>query len=128
MAGRARSPATPTRRTPACSRSTRRSPPASSPTTRSALAPPKRSASKQRDRSPASQPTSCSRPMDRPDGLRHLRAPGDVGLGASGELLEEFRGEGFIAMHGIEQAGEGNIDHLVSGPTGVFMIESKAKG
>jgi len=51
-----------------------------------------------------------------------------VGLGASGELLEEFRGEGFIAMHGIEQAGEGNIDHLVSGPTGVFMIESKAKG
>jgi hypothetical protein len=47
---------------------------------------------------------------------------------AIGELLDELRGEGFIVMHDIEQEFEGNIDHLVSGPTGVFMIESKAKG
>jgi hypothetical protein len=28
-------------------------------------------------------------------------------------------------MHDIEQADEGNIDHLVSGPSGVFLIETK---
>jgi hypothetical protein len=28
-------------------------------------------------------------------------------------------------MHDIEQEHEGNIDHLVSGPSGVFMIETK---
>ncbi len=44
-----------------------------------------------------------------------------------GELLNELRNEGFIVMHDIEQEYEGNIDHLVSGPTGVFMIESKAR-
>jgi hypothetical protein len=47
---------------------------------------------------------------------------------AIGDLLNELRNEGFIVMHDIEQHGEGNIDHLVSGPTGVFMIESKSKG
>jgi hypothetical protein len=47
---------------------------------------------------------------------------------AIGELLNQLRSELFTVMHDIEQAGEGNIDHLVSGPAGVFMIESKAKG
>lgn len=46
---------------------------------------------------------------------------------AIGELLNELRSEGFIVMHDVEQAYEGNIDHIVSGPTGVFMIESKAR-
>jgi hypothetical protein len=46
---------------------------------------------------------------------------------AIGELLNELRREGFIVMHDVEQAYEGNIDHIVSGPTGVFMIESKAR-
>jgi hypothetical protein len=32
-----------------------------------------------------------------------------------------------MVMHDIEQAGEGNIDHLVSGPSGVFMIETKLR-
>ena len=44
-----------------------------------------------------------------------------------GELLNELRSERFTVMHDIEQEFEGNIDHLVSGPTGVFMIESKAR-
>jgi|GEM_PF-2539282 len=47
---------------------------------------------------------------------------------AIGDLLNELRGEGFIVMHDIPQEFEGNVDHLVSGPTGVFMIESKARG
>ena len=46
---------------------------------------------------------------------------------AIGELLNELRSEGFIVMHDVEQVYEGNIDHIVSGPTGVFMIESKAR-
>jgi hypothetical protein len=28
-------------------------------------------------------------------------------------------------MHDIEQVGEGNIDHLASGPSGVYLIETK---
>jgi Nuclease-related domain len=45
---------------------------------------------------------------------------------AVGETLDQLRGEGFDVRHDIEQAGEGNIDHLVIGPTGAFLIETKA--
>jgi len=31
-------------------------------------------------------------------------------------------------MHDVEQRGEGNIDHIVSGPTGVYLVETKARG
>jgi hypothetical protein len=44
---------------------------------------------------------------------------------AVGEVLDELRAEGFIVVHDVEQPREGNVDHLVSGPTGVFMIETK---
>jgi hypothetical protein len=44
-----------------------------------------------------------------------------------GRQLEQLMGNGFMVMHDIEQAGEGNIDHLVSGPSGVFMIETKLR-
>jgi hypothetical protein len=44
-----------------------------------------------------------------------------------GEELNELRREGFTVMHDIEQRGEGNIDHLVSGPTGVFLVETKLR-
>jgi hypothetical protein len=43
-----------------------------------------------------------------------------------GDLLNELRDERFVVMHDIRQVGEGNIDHLVSGATGVYMIETKA--
>lgn len=43
-----------------------------------------------------------------------------------GAVLNELRNEGFVVMHDIEQCGEGNIDHLVSGPTGVYLIETKS--
>jgi hypothetical protein len=46
---------------------------------------------------------------------------------AIGQLLNGLRSESFIVMHDVEQAGEGNIDHIVSGPTGVFLIESKTR-
>ena len=42
-----------------------------------------------------------------------------------GELLNQLRYEGWIVMHDIEQEYEGNVDHLLSGPGGVFMVETK---
>jgi len=30
-------------------------------------------------------------------------------------------------LHDIEQSGEGNIDHLVSGPNGVYLVETKER-
>lgn len=42
-----------------------------------------------------------------------------------GETLNELRYEGWIVMHDLARPGEGNVDHLVSGPGGVFMVETK---
>jgi hypothetical protein len=42
-----------------------------------------------------------------------------------GYVLEKLRRLGFEVVHDILQPGEGNVDHLVSGPSGVFMIETK---
>ena len=42
-----------------------------------------------------------------------------------GETLNGLRHEGFIVMHDIEEPGEGNVDHLVSGRSGVFLVETK---
>ena len=44
---------------------------------------------------------------------------------AVGETLRELIRDGYIVMHDIERDGEGNVDHLVSGPSGVYMIETK---
>jgi Nuclease-related domain len=42
-----------------------------------------------------------------------------------GYMLEKLRAVGFEVMHDIPQRGEGKVDHIVSGPSGVFMIETK---
>lgn len=44
-----------------------------------------------------------------------------------GDELDNLRGEGFVVLHDIEQRGGGNIDHVVSGRTGVFMVETKER-
>jgi hypothetical protein len=44
-----------------------------------------------------------------------------------GEELDHLCDEGFVVNHDIEQLYEGNIDHLVSGPTGIFMVETKLR-
>ncbi|MGE5689249.1 MAG: nuclease-related domain-containing protein, partial [Pseudomonadota bacterium] len=43
---------------------------------------------------------------------------------AVGLALEQLRPE-FLVLHDIAQPGEGNVDHLVAGPTGVYVIETK---
>ncbi|MEX0673936.1 MAG: nuclease-related domain-containing protein, partial [Gaiellaceae bacterium] len=39
--------------------------------------------------------------------------------------LEQLRYEGFVVMHDIELERAGNIDHLVNGPSGIFLVETK---
>jgi hypothetical protein len=43
---------------------------------------------------------------------------------AVGEELNKLRPE-FVVMHDLDRVGPGNVDHVVSGPTGVFMVETK---
>jgi hypothetical protein len=47
---------------------------------------------------------------------------------AVGHALDELASDGYSVRHDLEQPREGNVDHLVSGPTGVFMIETKHRG
>jgi hypothetical protein len=57
---------------------------------------------------------------------RHFRLKSGADAEAEvGALLNELRREGWIVMHDLVQPREGNIDHLVSGPGGVFLIETK---
>lgn len=44
---------------------------------------------------------------------------------AVGEALDELRRERFVVMHDLENVVGGNVDHLVAGPSGVFMVETK---
>jgi len=46
---------------------------------------------------------------------------------AVGAELNELRRDGYIVMHDVMFGGEGNLDHLVSGPNGVFLVETKFK-
>jgi hypothetical protein len=46
---------------------------------------------------------------------------------AVGLTLEELRSEHWHIWHDVEQEFEGNIDHLVVGPGGLFMIETKER-
>jgi hypothetical protein len=52
-------------------------------------------------------------------------AKGRNGEVVVGEALEDLRWEQYIVLHDIPFAGEGNIDHLVSGPNGVYLVETK---
>jgi hypothetical protein len=59
---------------------------------------------------------------------RHVRLrSGTRAEVAVGETLEQLRREEWIVMHDIERPGEANLDHIVSGPNGVFLIETKAR-
>ena len=54
---------------------------------------------------------------------RGLRARN--GEGVVGDALEELRWEQYIVLHDVPFAGKGNLDHLVSGPNGVYLVEAK---
>jgi hypothetical protein len=46
---------------------------------------------------------------------------------AVGAELDELIRDGYIVMHDVMFGGEGNLDHIVSGPNGVFLVETKFK-
>jgi hypothetical protein len=56
---------------------------------------------------------------------RGVRLKGRDGEVVVGEALEGLRWEQYIVLHDIPFAGEGNIDHVVSGPNGVYLVETK---
>ncbi len=59
---------------------------------------------------------------------RHVRLrSGTWAEVAVGETLEQLRRDGWIVMHDIERPGEANLDHIVSGPNGAYLIETKAR-
>jgi hypothetical protein len=53
---------------------------------------------------------------------------GEVAEISVGEELNMLRYENYIVMHDLMFGGEGNLDHLVSGPNGVFLVETKFGG
>ncbi|HVC86724.1 MAG TPA: nuclease-related domain-containing protein [Gaiellaceae bacterium] len=60
---------------------------------------------------------------------RWLRSFIPWGKGAAAELtvgqeLEALRHEGYVVMHDFMLGNERNVDHVVAGPNGVFMIET----
>lgn len=59
---------------------------------------------------------------------RHIRLRGGTRAEvAVGETLNELRREGWILMHDIKPEHGANIDHVASGPTGVYLIETKER-
>jgi hypothetical protein len=57
---------------------------------------------------------------------RHVRLrSGTSAEVAVGETLEQLRRDGWIVMHDIKRESEANLDHIVSGPNGVYLIETK---
>jgi hypothetical protein len=62
-------------------------------------------------------------------GKSQARTPFSWMTGARGEqavarVLDELKAEGFRSIHDLD-IGRGNVDHVVAGPTGVFLIETK---
>jgi hypothetical protein len=64
--------------------------------------------------------------------FRHYRIAQDYRLGLRGEqavaeALNDAADCGFRAFHDLQTDKLGNIDHVVAGPRGVFLIETKAR-
>jgi hypothetical protein len=59
----------------------------------------------------------------------HARRLGLRGEQAVAEVLHSFEvaGAGYVSFHDVPKEGRGNIDHVVVGPAGVFVIETKTR-
>lgn len=59
---------------------------------------------------------------------RHARlSRGAQAEAAVGATLEHLRIDGWIVMHDLEPPDGANIDHVASGPGGVYLIETKER-
>ena len=43
-------------------------------------------------------------------------------------VLDGLIQDSYRVLHDLENVLPGNVDHVVSGPTGVFLIETKSNG
>ena len=57
--------------------------------------------------------------------LKHRGAAAEEAVGAVLDCLIE---DGYRILHDLEHVLPGNVDHVVSGPTGVFLVETKSNG
>jgi hypothetical protein len=55
----------------------------------------------------------------------HRIVQGAVGEETVAALLAPLEAEGFVVLHDLD-IGRGNVDHVVVGPTGIFVVETKA--
>jgi Nuclease-related domain len=62
---------------------------------------------------------------NRESAKRERWVKGSAAEAAVGETLEALRWERYIVMHDIYLPGDGNVDHFVSGPNGVYLVETK---
>jgi hypothetical protein len=58
------------------------------------------------------------------DGLINWRHGGEAEQDV-GERLNTLVPEGYVVMHDVMFGGQGNLDHIASGPNGVYLIETK---
>jgi hypothetical protein len=64
---------------------------------------------------------------DRVDELVRWRR-GGLAEESVGRTLDELRDDGWTVLHDVPDPRGGNIDHIVSGPNGVYLVETKAGG
>jgi hypothetical protein len=61
-----------------------------------------------------------------PSGIRAWRTGAD-GEDRTARALAELEAEGYVVLHDRRKPGsDGNIDHVIVGPTGVFVVETKS--
>jgi Nuclease-related domain len=57
-------------------------------------------------------------------GMKRRGADAEAAVGAA---LDALIGEGYYVLHDLESVMSGNVDHVISGPTGVCLIETKSR-
>jgi len=58
-------------------------------------------------------------------GMKRRGADAEAAVGA---VLDALISEGYYVLHDLEHVVPGNVDHLISGPTGTFLVETKSNG
>jgi hypothetical protein len=61
---------------------------------------------------------------DRVDELARWRR-GGLAEESVGRTLDELRDDGWTVLHDVPDPRGGNIDHIVSGPNGVYLVERR---
>lgn len=63
-----------------------------------------------------------------PPGYIEHKATGALGEQRTAKALRRLERDGWHAVHDLERQANGNVDHLLVGPRGVFILDSKLYG